>query len=140
MRYLYSCLVVAIWVNVISAEEEKTEHNVIDYVQELTGKIDTMTQVIEALEKRIEILEAASHSRGVEEKGKSLEKISEVIPVASVSPKRTSSSANADQLWNNGNAALQNKNFAEAEQQFADLLRRTPTMQMLPRLAIGWVK
>ena len=107
MRYLYSFLVVAIWVSVVSAEEEKTEHNVIiDYVQELTGKIDSMTQIIEALEKRIEILEAASHARGVEEKGKSLETVlSPGVPVASVNPKRSSSIVSADQLWNNGNAA-----------------------------------
>lgn len=126
MRYLYSWLVLAMLMNLVSAQDEKAEHSVIEYIQELTGKIDVLTQTIDALEKRIEILETASHARSVEEKGKIVEKIPDVDPGVNVKPKRASPPVSADQLWNNGNTALQNKNFAAAEQSFVDLIQAYP--------------
>jgi TolA-binding protein len=138
MRYLYSCLMIVLLLNTTSAEEEKTEHSVIEYIQELTGKIDTLTQVIEILEKRIEILEAASHAWGAEEKGKSLEKTPAVISATKVSPKRPAPPASANQLWDDGQAALQNKTFSAAEKLFLDFVRAYPEHANAPE-ASYWV-
>lgn len=125
MRYLYACLFTLLLANIISAEEE-TEHSVIEYIQELTGKIDTLTQTIEVLEKRIEILEATSHMRGVEEKSKRLEKTPEKKQDISLKPTRSAPSASADQLWNDGQMALKNKNFSTAEQLFFEFVHAYP--------------
>jgi TolA-binding protein len=126
-------------VSVVSAEETKTEQTVVEYVQELTGKLDALTQTIEALEKRIEILESACHARGVEENSKVVEK--EVAePKLSIveKPKQAKPLASADSLWNDGRAALQHKNLDEAAQKLGDLVHFYPEHPAAPE-AYYWL-
>lgn len=132
MRYLYLCLVMFMLMNIVSAEDETTEHSVIEYIRELTGKIDALTQTIESLEKRIEILETAFHSRNAEEKGKILESTPDTTLVISAKPKRSYPSASADQMWNHGNSALQHKDFAVAQQSFEELIKAYPEHEYAP--------
>ncbi|MDP3641192.1 MAG: hypothetical protein Q8R43_02005 [Alphaproteobacteria bacterium] len=126
MRYLYSVLMIFGLVNVVSAEEEKVEQSVVEYVQELTGKVDVLMQTIDALEKRIEILEVACHAQGAEEKGKVVERVAEYKPAVVEKSKRSKPSASADRLSSEGLSAVQHKNFDEAEQKFLDLVQFYP--------------
>lgn len=132
MRYLYSLLMVFGLVGVVSAEEAKVEQSVVEYVQELTGKLDALTQTIEALEKRVEVLEAACHSRAVEENSRGAEKIAETKPVVVEKPKRSKPSASADMLWSDGQSALQHKKFEEAAQKLGDLIQFYPEHSAVP--------
>jgi TolA-binding protein len=139
MRYLYFALMMFGLVSVVSAEEAKAEQNVVEYVQELTGKLDALTQTIEALEKRIEILESACHARGVEEKSKAVEKeAAEPKSSAVGKPKRAKPLASADSLWNDGRAALQHKNLDEAAQKLGDLVHFYPEHPAVPE-ACYWL-
>ncbi len=136
MRYAYSVLMIFGLISVVSAEEEKVEQSVVEYVQELTGKLDALTQTIEQLEKRIEILEAACHARGVEDKA--AEKIAEHKPVVVEKPKKSKSSVSADSLWSDGMNALQHKNFDEAAEKFTDLVQFYPEHSAVPE-ACYWL-
>jgi TolA-binding protein len=140
MRCLYSVLVMFGLVNIVSAEEEKVEHNMVEYVQELTGKLDTLTQTIEGLEKRIEILESACHAQAVEEKNKAVEKVATEPKSAAAAekPKRSKPSASADSLWGDGMAALQHKNYDEAAQKLGDLVQFYPEHSAVPE-ACYWL-
>jgi TolA-binding protein len=132
MRSLYAGLITFLLLNSISAEEEKADHSVIEYIQELTGKTDALTQLVETLEKRIEILEAASQVRCAKEKGKTPEKTSAVTSVVSANPKRPFPPAGVNQLWNDSQRALQNKKFSAAEQLFFDFVRTYPEHENAP--------
>ena len=135
----YAALMVFGLVNVVSAEEEKVEHSVVEYVQELTGKLDALTQTIELLEKRIEILEAACHARGAEENSKKVEKgVVDSKPASVEKPNRPKPSVGADRLSSDGLSALQHKNFDEAEQKFLDLVQLYPEHSAVPN-ACYWL-
>lgn len=138
MRYLKLCLVVAVLLDTASAAEEETKHTVIEYIQELTGKVDALSQVIKALEKRIEILEAASNALGAEEKSKICEGVPETGGAASASLSRAFPRANADQLWNDANTEIQHKKFSEAGRLFISLVKNYPEHEKAPE-ASYWV-
>lgn len=139
MRHVYYLVLMILGlVSIVSAQEERVEQNVVEYIQELTGKLDALMQTIEMMEKRIEILEMACHARGVEENSKKVEKKADPSPAVIEKPKQSRPPASADKLLSDGMNAIQHKNFDDAEQKFGDLIQLYPEHSGAPE-ACYWL-
>lgn len=120
MKYFYILGVLLFNMAIISATEVTENVAVVEYIQELTGKIDALTQLVEELQKRIEILENACRQGALEKKESSDNKIP-TINTTKEKPKKLPPSS-ADRLWSDAIAALQLKKYDIAEQKFADFI------------------
>jgi TolA-binding protein len=113
-------------VSVIFGEETNTQNNIIEYIQELTGKIDELTKAVDELQKRIEVLE---HQFSI----KSTHNVN--VPTSQntkESTRKSSPPANAERLWNDAICALQQKKLEVAEQHFADFIHFYPNHPNVP--------
>jgi TolA-binding protein len=129
MRHLLSLGLLVFGFNTLFAEEvanSDSHQNMIEYIQELTGKIDELTRTVEELQKRITLLEVNSCSQHNE----APQKAAPATPSAPKTPAQPATpdkpSASADVLWSNGNADLQRKDFPAAEKAFSEIVRFYP--------------
>lgn len=129
MRHIFSfSLALLFGLNTLLADDTSkadSGQNVIEYIQELTGKIDELTRTVEELQKRITLLEVNSCSQQQETPQKAVPANSSA-PETSTPPKTDRPSASAETLWSEGTAALQRKDFPSAEKVFSAIVRFYP--------------
>ncbi len=116
-----------------SAEEAvQNQQNVIEYIQELTGKIDELTQIVTDLQRRVETLEDTMHLKSSGAPGKSSPTASKAAldptlkTPESKSNKRSRPSVPSGQLLGDAMTALQHKNYDVATQLLLDLTQYYP--------------
>jgi TolA-binding protein len=107
-------------VSPLIAEEVTERAGVIDYIQELTGKIDILTKTIDELQKRIEVLENCHQSKTIEKKDL-LDKSAPPAQIEKGKPKKLPP-LSADRLWSDAMGALQQKQYEIADQKLADFV------------------
>ena len=129
MRYIFSLsLVLLFGLNTLLGEESvkaESNQNIIEYIQELTGKIDELTRTVDELQQRITLLEvnSCSQQQGTPQKAAPANPSTSETPAP---PKTDKPSASAENLWNEGSAALRRKDFSAAEKAFSEIVRFYP--------------
>lgn len=103
----------------------ESQSDVVEYIQELTGKVDTLTQKVQELEMRLQILENQLHVKATDAKdsGASTNNTQAQTPDPA---KAKTPPAGADRLWADAMAAIQQKNFELAEQKISDFVHFYP--------------
>jgi len=125
MRFFYIATLLIANIYGVSGTTEQT--SVIEYIQELTGKVDELTKIIADLQRRIDAVESALHQKTaplqtiVKQQDQSL---------STLPPKKTlkkpSPHVDADHLWDSALCALEQKQLETAEQCFADFVHFYP--------------
>lgn len=123
MHFLFKIFFIGLLLNVVKAEEEQEQVGIVEYIQELTGRLDKLTKTIEELEARLQILEEHSHAKAVEAKTEGGKDLSHNKLISQEKVKMSSPPAGGpDRLWDEAMCALQKKNIEVAEKKFLDFI------------------
>lgn len=115
MRRLGSVLILMSFASV-RGSEPTDQTGVVEYIQELTGKVDALERTVSELEKRLNILEQHLHLNASKEmKAKQVK----TLPKAGGIP-------TAERLWDDAMCALQQKAYDRASQLFVAFLSAYP--------------
>lgn len=120
MKYFYILGMLLLNVSILTAEEVTEHTGVVEYIQELTGKIDVLTKTIDDLQKRIEILENCHQPTALEKKDLSAK--GDLTAQIAKGKSKKLPPLSADRLWRDAMSALQQKKYEIAEQKFADFV------------------
>lgn len=125
MRFSYLMLVCIFDIQGLFAKDVSDQNGMLEYVQELTGKIDTLEKKLEEFERRFQVLEDQLHKKAIA--GKEQAKTPLVPEVALKNkPARTPPSGGSEHLWKEALCVLQQKKLEEAKQKFIDFVRFYP--------------
>lgn len=132
MRFSYLIWTCVLLNTHILLAKDRSDHNgMLEYVQELTGKIDTLEKKLEDFERRLQTLEEKSHKKAIAEKSPL-----KPLPVADQQPKeglrKSPPNGGPDNLWKEALCAIQQKRVEEAKQKFIDFEHFYPEHPNVP--------
>lgn len=125
MRFSYLMLMWIFNIQELFAKDVSDQSGMLEYVQELTGKIDTLEKKLEEFERRLQSHEDQLHKKDIAGK-EQVKTLPSTEAVLKNKPARMPPSGGSEHLWKEALCVLQQKKFAEAKQKFIDFLRFYP--------------
>jgi TolA-binding protein len=124
MRFFYIAILLIINTYGVSGAVEQT--SVIEYIQELTGKVDELTKIIADLQKRIDAVESTLLQKTVSPQTIVNQQDQGLSAPPKITLKKARPNVDADHLWDSALCALEQKQLETAEQYFADFVHFYP--------------